>query len=190
MKPASWMLCKCTQVAFPVCQVSLEAPGSSAIPSGSTERSEFGTENRPSGGRLAGGSQGGSQGRGSLGQEVSGAASSPVPWLDVTALLRARSDFTDIEVGPMIGRGSFGRVYKGAAPGTLSLLQQCWLQWAWTPRAVPDGPSPCAGRWKGAFVAIKVVDHQEAATKLIAMREGALSHSVQHPNVVSLSPCR
>ena len=36
-------------------------------------------------------------------------------------------------------------------------------------------------------MAIKVVDHQEAATKLIAMREGALSHSVQHPNVVSPS---
>ena len=35
------------------------------------------------------------------------------PWSDVTALLRARSDFSDIEVGPLIGRGSFGRVYKG-----------------------------------------------------------------------------
>ena len=42
-----------------------------------------------------------------------------------------------------------------------------------------------AGRWKGAFVAIKIVDHQEAASKVIAMREGALSHSVQHPNVVT-----
>ena len=109
------MLRGCTPAVFAVAQVSLEAPGSSAIPSGSTERSEFGTENRPSGGGLAG-SQAGSQGRGSLGQDMAGAASSPVPWLDVTALLRARSDFTDIEVGPMIGRGSFGRVYKGAVP--------------------------------------------------------------------------
>ena len=43
----------------------------------------------------------------------------------------------------------------------------------------------CEGRWKGAFVAIKIVDHKEAANKVLALREGTLSHSAQHPNVVS-----
>lgn len=37
-----------------------------------------------------------------------------MPWRDVADLLRNRSDFSDMEVGPLIGRGSFGRVYKGA----------------------------------------------------------------------------
>ena len=55
------------------------------------------------------GALGSSLGKGSGAQSDSGAFS----WSDVTALLRARSDFSDIEVGPLIGRGSFGRVYKG-----------------------------------------------------------------------------
>ena len=33
-------------------------------------------------------------------------------------------------------------------------------------------------------MAIKIVDHQEAASKVMALREGSLSSSVQHPNVV------
>lgn len=50
----------------------------------------------------------------SLGKGSGGAVSdSGFSWSDVTALLRARSDFSDVEVGPLIGRGSFGRVYKG-----------------------------------------------------------------------------
>ena len=47
---------------------------------------------------------------------------------------------------------------------------------------------PFAGKWKGAFVAVKVIDHEEAASKLMALREGALSSSVQHPNVVCSYP--
>ena len=34
-------------------------------------------------------------------------------WADVGLLLRERSDFSDLEFGPLIGTGSFGRVYKG-----------------------------------------------------------------------------
>lgn len=35
-------------------------------------------------------------------------------------------------------------------------------------------------------MALKIVDHSEAASKVIALREGTLSTSAQHPNVVSL----
>lgn len=59
-------------------------------------------ENDPSGGL------GSSAGKGSGGLTTTG-----LPWSDVTALLRARSDFSDLEIGPLIGRGSYGRVYKG-----------------------------------------------------------------------------
>lgn len=34
-------------------------------------------------------------------------------WGEIQHLLRERSDFSDLEFGPLIGKGSFGRVYKG-----------------------------------------------------------------------------
>lgn len=37
-------------------------------------------------------------------------------------------------------------------------------------------------------MAVKIVDHKEAANKVMALREGTLSHSAQHPNVVCLQP--
>ena len=36
-------------------------------------------------------------------------------WAEIQLLLRERSDFSDLEFGPLIGKGSFGRVYKGKA---------------------------------------------------------------------------
>lgn len=46
------------------------------------------------------------------------------------------------------------------------------------------------GRWKGAMVAVKVIEHNECvASKLDGLRESVLSASIQHPNVVRAQPC-
>ncbi|KAK9842248.1 hypothetical protein WJX81_002584 [Elliptochloris bilobata] len=66
-----------------------------------------------------------------------------------------------VEVGPLLGRGGYGRVFKG--------------------------------RWKGAVVAVKVVEHSTfgadadiaAAEERRVARESLLSTSLSHPNVVS-----
>jgi hypothetical protein len=41
------------------------------------------------------------------------------------------------------------------------------------------------GRWKGALVAVKVIEHNEdVASRLEGLRESVLSANIQHPNVV------
>ena len=41
------------------------------------------------------------------------------------------------------------------------------------------------GRWKGAMVAVKVIEHNESvASRLEGLRESVLSANIQHPNVV------
>ena len=57
-----------------------------------------------------------------------------------------------MDIGPLLGKGSYGRVYKG--------------------------------RWKGAMVAIKVLDHALILQDDIS-RETLLSTSIAHPCVVS-----
>lgn len=42
------------------------------------------------------------------------------------------------------------------------------------------------GRWKGAMVAVKVIEHNKSvASRLEGLRESVLSANIQHPNVVS-----
>ncbi|PSC72637.1 kinase [Micractinium conductrix] len=69
-------------------------------------------------------------------------------------LLRARFGPIDgVQLGELLGRGAFGRVYRG--------------------------------RWKGAIVAVKVIDHRVGPGKSHDLsREPLLSMSVSHPNVV------
>lgn len=68
--------------------------------------------------------------------------------------LRTRFGSIDgVQLGELLGRGAFGRVYRG--------------------------------RWKGAVVAVKVIDHRVGPGKTHDLsREPLLSMSVSHPNVV------
>ena len=47
-------------------------------------------------------------------------------WGEVGLLLRERSNFSDLEFGPLIGTGSFGRVYKGMARILLLYIMPFW----------------------------------------------------------------
>ncbi|GAB4814999.1 hypothetical protein N2152v2_002045 [Parachlorella kessleri] len=71
------------------------------------------------------------------------------------ALWRSKFGVIDgLEVGELLGRGSYGRVYKG--------------------------------RWNGALVAIKVVEHRVLGGKAYDLsREPLLSLSVSHPNCIT-----
>lgn len=45
----------------------------------------------------------------------------------------------------------------------------------------------CAGRWKGAMVAVKIIEHSaDINSKMEGFRETMVSSNIQHPNVVSL----
>ncbi|KAK9915364.1 hypothetical protein WJX75_008098 [Coccomyxa subellipsoidea] len=57
------------------------------------------------------------------------------------------------ELGAILGRGSFGKVYKG--------------------------------RWKGAMVAVKIIEHSaDENSKIESFRENLVSSNLQHPNVL------
>jgi hypothetical protein len=92
-----------------------------------------------------------------------------------------------VQLGELLGRGAFGRVYKGTPPTLLPagcccvLAASCsrllwWrllgdaLGWVamWRLPLLPNCQPAClpncltlpAGRWKGAIVAVKVIDHR------------------------------
>lgn len=84
------------------------------------------------------------------------------PLHSVSALLKARSDVAvlrDLKIGPLLGRGSFGRVYKG--------------HWKATPVAVKIIEHHAAGA------------RSSGGKTISAGRETLLATSVSHPNVVS-----
>ncbi|KAL4457609.1 hypothetical protein ABPG75_012474 [Micractinium tetrahymenae] len=85
-------------------------------------------------------------GSASLSAQPSGKLQSP--------FLRTRFGPIDgVQLGELLGRGAYGRVYRG--------------------------------RWKGAIVAVKVIDHRVGPGKTCDLsREPLLSMSVSHPNVV------
>ena len=56
-------------------------------------------------------------------------------WGEVGLLLRERSNFSDLEFGPLIGTGSFGRVYKGMA-GILCLYNMPLWNHFWITRPI------------------------------------------------------
>lgn len=60
-----------------------------------------------------------------------------------------------VELGSLIGRGSYGRVYRGT--------------------------------WRGALVAVKVVEHRSSTNKKLAelTRESVLSTALSHPSIVA-----
>ena len=122
-----------------------------------------------------------------------------------------------MSLGELLGRGAFGRVYKGArglslelrCPALLPLLQALHAaSMRCLPRRPPPralacahrAPMPClhlthaasarhlAGRWRGALVAVKVVEHRVQPGQSVDLsREPLLSMSVSHPHVVQVS---
>ena len=104
---------------------------------------------------------------------------------DLPLLLRARSTDVvgDIELGPLLGRGSFGRVYKARWKGTIVAIK------------VIDAED-AAGRGGGGVNAVggggggtgnnsSNASGAARARQDDAARESALALAVQHPNVVS-----
>ncbi|BDA43697.1 Mitogen-activated protein kinase kinase kinase 11 [Coccomyxa sp. Obi] len=77
--------------------------------------------------------------------------------LGLAEKLRARSSSATQEslpeLGAVLGRGSFGKVYKG--------------------------------RWKGAMVAVKIIEHSaDENSKIEGFRENLVCSNIQHPNVL------
>ena len=115
--------------------------------------------------------------------------------------MRLEGGLEGIEMGPILGRGSFGRGYKGTGPvahrSSTCLVPHAHRQLA-TPRLYMlswdcfHGASSqhavlsTAGRWQGALVAIKIVEHslKGAAAEIEGARESLLAASISHPNVV------
>lgn len=128
-------------------------------------------------------------------------------------LLRARSAqlVGALELGAPLGRGSFGKVYKGALAQPHCLLRKplpgpfMWTAPDWacsSPSARPASlcgsehmrllPPPrmttgwSAGKWRGTTVAVKIIEHSaESSSGIKELRESVLSSSIIHPNVVS-----
>ena len=128
---------------------------------------------------------------------ILGRAGSPVTHVH-SMLEQGLAVLQGVELGPLLGRGSYGRVHKGVSLHS-SLLQLCMTVSPERQLSCPastaqpdvwhsmsaDQPPP-AGRWKGVPIAIKIVDHSAyVGTRVDALRESVLSTSVQHPNVVS-----
>ncbi|EIE23924.1 kinase-like protein [Coccomyxa subellipsoidea C-169] len=87
--------------------------------------------------------------------------------LSLPETLRQRSScmVDSLELGTPLGRGSYGKVYKGS---------ECY------------GFGGATGKWKGVTVAVKIVEHNaETESELVQLRESLLSSSVVHPNVIA-----
>ena len=132
----------------------------------------------------------------------------------IPQLLRTRNSgavgATLPELGALLGRGSFGKVYKGQRlhfrlthldqTSCLLLLPETALRPFHHSASLPSECDPrisrqgryqhsvhCAGRWKGAMVAVKIIEHSaDINSKIEGFRENVVSSNIQHPNVVSL----
>jgi serine/threonine protein kinase len=108
-------------------------------------------------------------------------------------ILRARSAMLvgSLELGAPLGRGSYGKVYKGGSPKPYTPTPTCNPAVAACRCSFGRVQSskqgvPCAGKWKGVTVAVKVIEHTSEASKSVKeLRESMLSASIIHPNVVT-----
>jgi len=109
---------------------------------------------------------------------------------DLPRLLRARSTDAvgDIELGPLLGRGSFGRVYKARWKGTIVAIKVIDAEDA--ARGGGGGGAGDANVAAGAAGRDNTAGSSNAsaaarARQDDAARESALALAVQHPNVVA-----
>jgi hypothetical protein len=132
----------------------------------------------------------------------------------MSALLKARSDaavLRDLKIGPLLGRGSYGRVYRGVCAcvfvtttvARVALALCCWpclrmSKACSAPLTASVLATPvsrlraCPGRWKATTVAVKIIEHTEGrpgtatsgGKRISVGREALLATSISHPNVV------
>ena len=119
----------------------------------------------------------------------------------------APSAFTDVRLGPLIGRGAYGRVRAcmHAPPGeTPRSLHRCCCLHVIPPHpplhdaltlSVPSTPTPVTtqvyrGSWNGTTVAVKVIETADSMETADTMQgkngifEAVLSSNLSHPNIV------
>ena len=109
---------------------------------------------------------------------------------DLPLLLRARSTDAvgDIELGPLLGRGSYGRVYKARWKGTIVAIKVIDAEEAARGGGVAGGASAAAngmGRDNNPGGGSSDASAAARARQDDAARESALALAVQHPNVVA-----
>ena len=129
------------------------------------------------------------KGGGAFGSTVGGAASPPLPHSSSSAaalLLRARSNEagSDIELGPLLGRGSFGKVFKAKWRGALVAVKVVDADLPGQ-RGGGGGGDLSGGGGTGGGGGGTAASDSAAAAAAAAARETALAQAIVHPNVVA-----
>lgn len=161
----------------------------------------------PSASTIAGGFATGTAATGLTGLSVSTSRRAGDSRADPTsALLKERSDAAvvkDVRLGPLLGSGSFGRVYKGEAalcfcrvlgnisglfctpvgcaspatgcPAAMLSVRLAAARATTGPSTVDACPGVCAGRWKATPVAVKIIEHYSSAEGVGSSRGNRIS---------------
>lgn len=105
--------------------------------------------------------------------------SKPLHAIETELLSRIRRVEFDVEIGTLVGRGGYGRVYKGKKnlmASNQAIVRQCRLY---------DVCKIHSGTWKGTEVAIKVIEHGgQLRGDTEQPLEAFLCQAISHPNIV------
>jgi hypothetical protein len=139
------------------------------------------------------------QGRDSERRRDSGGTTRPPPQRHASFnVLIGNTAFPDIKLGPLLGRGAFGRVYRGeqgACCHSALLLSLCSaLLLPANPLTITTAAAPrparrhrdAAAMWGGHVVAVKIIEYIQVVGQPGPL-EGLLSEQVNNPHVVRWS---